>query len=225
MRRMLGMAWRRINRDVSRAWLRTQIIKSRVVLERFGDGHAAWYVRQDTAPGSIAYCGGVGRDATFDFELASRKNMQVHSFDPTPGAIAYMETENQGRVQFHPWGMMDEDQTIRFYAPRDPRHANWFAENIHHTHEFFEANCYSIASIMNKLGHDHVDLLKIDVEGSWFKILKGMLDDGILPPTLCVEFDSPAPLGRVRPIVRRLQENGYQLVLSEHANCVFLRRD
>jgi FkbM family methyltransferase len=223
MSRIPGMVWRRINRYGSRAWLRTQITTSPVVLERFGDGHAAWYVRKDTPPGSIAYCGGVGQDATFDFELADRKRMQVHSFDPTPGAIAYMERENQGRVQFHPWGIMDKDQTIKFYAPRDPRHANWFAENIHDTEEFFEADCYSIGSIMKKLGHHRLDLLKIDVEGSWFKVLKGMLDDRILPPTLCVEFDSPAPLSRVRLIVRRLQANGYQLVQREHENCVFIR--
>jgi FkbM family methyltransferase len=225
MRKMLGMIWRRVNRYISRAWLGTQITASPVVLERFGEGHAAWYVRKDALPGSIAYCGGVGQDATFDFGLATGKRLQVHSFDPTPGAIAYMERENHGRVHFHPWGMLDKDQRVKFYAPRDRRHANWFTENIHKSDEFFEADCYSINSIMRQLGHDRLDLLKIDVEGSWFKILKGMLDDRILPPTLCVEFDSPASLNRVRPTVRRLQANGYQLVRRERENCVFIRSD
>lgn len=222
MQQFVRRAARRLSRQVSMAWLQQQLVPSDIPFQRFGEGHAAWYARADSAKDTIAYCGGVGQDATFDFALADRLRMDVHSFDPTPGSIAYMARENRGRVQFHPWGMLDRDDIIRFYAPTDRRHANWFAENLHGTSEFFEAEVYSIASIMRKLGHDRIDLLKIDIEGSWHRVLSGMLDAGIRPPTVCVEFDSPAPLGRVRPIVRRLQQAGYALVRRDHENCVFV---
>ncbi|MEM6475491.1 MAG: FkbM family methyltransferase [Pseudomonadota bacterium] len=219
---LAGRMWRRANRLVSRAWLRTQIDAGNYEFERFGEGHAAWWVLKDIQPGTIAYCGGVGQDATFDFEIAEKKGMKVHSFDPTPNSIEYMERENQGRVTFHPWGMLDCDQTIRFHAPHDQSHANWFVDNLHGTDSFFEADCFTIETIMKKLGHEQIELLKIDIEGSWGRVLSSMLESGIHPRVLCVEFDSPAPLLRVRGTVRALQSAGYKLARRDKENCVFV---
>lgn len=219
----LGRAWRRGNRLISRRWLSAQIRPTERKLQQFGHGHAAWWVPADIAPGSVAYCGGVGLDATFDFALADEKQLEVHSFDPTPRAIAYMEGENRSRVQFHPWGLLDRDEVMRFHAPADPRHVNFFIENLHNTTDYFEAECLTLATVMQRLGHTRIDLLKIDIEGSWLQVLTRMLDDGIHPATVCVEFDSPAPLSRVRPIVRRLQKVGYDLVRRDKENCVFIR--
>lgn len=222
---LAGRVWRRANRLLSRAWLRTQIDPGDYQFERFGEGHAAWWVLKDIKPGSIAYCGGVGQDATFDFDLAEKMGMEVHSFDPTPNSIAYMERENRGRVIFHAWGMLDRDQTIRFHAPLDQSHANWFVDNLHGTDNFFEADCFTIETIMKKLGHEGIELLKIDIEGSWNRVLSSMLDSRIHPRIVCVEFDSPAPLLRVRRTVHTLQSAGYRLARRDKENCVFVREE
>lgn len=220
---LAGRVWRRANRLVSRAWLRTQIEPNDYEFERFGEGHAAWWVLKDIEPGLIAYCGGVGQDATFDFDLAEKKGLEVHSFDPTPNSIEYMERQNRGRVNFHPWGMLDCDKTIRFHAPLDQNHANWFVENLHGTDNYFEADCFTIETIMKKLGHGTIELLKIDIEGSWGHVLSSMLESRIHPRIVCVEFDSPAPLPRVRRTVRALQSAGYKLARRDKENCVFVR--
>lgn len=220
---LAGRIWRRLNRLAARSWLRTQVTQGDFDFIRFGEGHAAWWVLSDIRPGSIAYCGGVGLDATFDFEIAEERALQVHSFDPTPGSIAYMERENKGRVSFHPWGIFDKDSTIRFHAPMDQTHANWFVDNLHNTEGFFEAECFTIETIMRKLGHDKIELLKIDIEGSWGQVLTSMLSSGIHPRVLCVEFDSPAPLPRVRKTVRALQAAGYVLARRDKENCVFVK--
>ncbi len=222
VKRYAGGAWRRVNRYVSRTWLSSQIKDGGFAFERYGKGHAAWWVPSDTKAGAVAYCGGVGRDATFDFALAEEKGMVVHSFDPTPGSIAYMERENRGRVQFHPWGMLDRDQLVRFHSPANPKHANWFVDNLHGTSDYFEAHCFTISTIMEKLGHDKIELLKIDIEGSWGQVLSCMLENGIHPRTVCVEFDSPAPLSRVRGMTRALQKAGYVLARRDKENCVFV---
>lgn len=221
---IVGRVWRRFNRLAARAWLATQVDSGGPSLLRFGEGHAAWWALADTPAGAIAYCGGVGMDATFDFALADELGLEVHSFDPTPSSIAYMERENRGRVNFHTWGMLDRDATIRFHAPLDASHANWFVDNLHGTSDYFEAECFTIKTIMAKLGHDHIDLLKIDIEGSWGQVLQSMLQDGIHPKLLCVEFDSPAPLPRVRKSVQALKQAGYSLVAREKENCVFVKQ-
>jgi FkbM family methyltransferase len=222
LKRYAGGVWRRLNRYISRAWLNGQIQPGAMAFERYGEGHAAWWVPQDTKAGAVAYCGGVGMDATFDFALADEKRMEVHSFDPTPTSIAYMERENRGRVQFHPWGMLDSDRLVKFYAPANRQHANWFVDNLHGTSDFFEAECLTIKTIMERLGHSSIELLKIDIEGSWGQVLSSMLASGIHPRTICVEFDSPAPLSRVRNMTRALQQAGYVLARRDKENCVFV---
>ena len=42
---------------------------------------------------------------------------------------------------------------------------------------------------MENLGHTHIDILKIDIEGSEIVVLNKMLDDQIYPKYLCIEFD------------------------------------
>lgn len=219
----IGRIWRKLNRLVSRRWLARRLVASPAALVRLGHGHAAWWAPAAIAPGSVAYCGGVGLDATYDFALADALGLEVHSFDPTPHAIAYMARENRGRVQFHPWGMMGEDRVVQFHAPFDLAHGNWFAENLHATDRTFSAECLTIGSIMRRLGHRRIDLLKIDIEGSWFSVIPAMLAEGIHPPVVCIEFDSPAPLWRVRQVTLALEAAGYRAVDREGDNVVFVR--
>ena len=109
---------------------------------------------------------GVGLDATYDFALADRKGSRVFSFDPTPTSVAYMEKENADRVVFHPWGMMGEDRVFRFYAPINLAHELWFTQIFHSTGQYFDAECCTIKTIMRRLGHRQLYLLKIDIEGA-----------------------------------------------------------
>jgi FkbM family methyltransferase len=222
MRVFLGRVRRYLDRGGSRRWIARCVVDGAITMVKCGTTKEAWWAPADIAPGAIVYCGGVGRDATYDFCLAEEKGLEVHSFDPTPMAIAYMAGENRGRVAFHPWGMMGQDRIVRFHAPVDIEHTSWFAENLHGTSEFFEAECLTMKSIMARLGHAHVDLLKIDIEGSWHSVLLNMLADQVYPTTVCVEFDSPAPLARVRKVTLAL-ENAYRAVLQEGDNVAFYR--
>jgi len=77
---------------------------------------------------------------------------------------------------------------------------------------------------MQKLGHTEIEVLKIDIEGSWGQVLTRMLESNIRPRTVCVEFDSPAPLSRVRRMTRALQSAGYVLARRDKENCVFIRK-
>ena len=219
-----GRAWRRANRAISRAWIARRIVDTDVAIETYGDAGEAWWVPADIAPGAIAYCGGVGLDASYDFALVERKRLEVHSFDPAPSSIAYMERENRGRVHYHQWGVLGEDRLVRFHAPFDVSHGNWFVDNLHGTQASFAAECLTLRTIMDRLGHDRIDLLKIDIEGSWYGVLLTMIEDGIVPPTICVEFDSPAPLHRVRRVTLALEKAGYRAVRRAADNVLFLQQ-
>lgn len=54
--------------------------------------------------------------------------------------------------------------------------------------ETIEVEFKSLKSIMKQLGHRHIDILKMDIEGAEFQVIKNILSDGIQFYELCVEF-------------------------------------
>lgn len=220
----LRRTWRNVNRRISRAWLDMRGPRATHDMVRLGSEGNGWYAPADMPEGALCYCIGVGLDASFDFALVER-GAEVHAFDPTPLAIDYMARKNAQRVQFHPWGVLDEDTTIRLYFPMDTRHGSHFAEDLHGTGKYEEVPCLRLSTILDRLGHGdrQIYLMKMDIEGSWFKALQDMMASQIYPTFLEVEYDSPAPLWRVSKIARLLESHGYALILREADNAIYKR--
>ncbi len=84
---------------------------------------------------------------------------------------------------------------------------------------------------MHEFGHRRIDLLKLDVEGAEYEILRSMLVDDIKPRVLCVEFDEGnLPLDknapeRISEIINKLQNSGFVFVQQEDWNMMFIHRD
>lgn len=222
VRTFLGRAWRNLNRRASRLYMAAQTRRP-LALDRLGSTKNGWFAPPGRLEGRRCYCIGVGLDASYDFALAER-GAEVHAFDPTPDAIAYMQRENAGRVQFHPWGVLDRDASMRLYFPLSPDHGSHFLHDLHGTGQFHEVPCLRLATILQRLGHDHVDILKMDIEGSWFEVIPDMLSTGLRPGLLQIEYDSPAPLWRVASRHRMLQAADYVLALREGDNAVYVLR-
>ena len=78
---------------------------------------------------------------------------------------------------------------------------------------------------MERFGHKHIDLLKLDIEGSEVKVLNNMLDDGIHPRFLCIEFDllikGKDTYGKTQKLANRLGSLGYQILVNDNLNITF----
>jgi FkbM family methyltransferase len=214
--RRVGLKSSRVTtRLLSRATPRSDLV-------RLGSPYGGWWVPGGLLSAtSICYLAGVGEDVTFDLAVVERFGCEVWAFDPTPRAQAHAASVDEPRFHFLPRGLWSERTTMRFYAPRDPTHVSHSITNLQQTSDYFEADCWSVSDLMSDLGHAHLDLLKLDIEGAEGPVIEAMLGDGIRPSVLCVEFDAAEPPWTTLRRIRDIVSHGYLLVHVENRNYVF----
>lgn len=209
-------------RTFLQAWLRPRPVSD---LVRFGTDYGGWWVPSSAVrPDAVAYCAGAGEDISFDLELHQR-GCQVTTFDPTPRAVNFVRTNapTDERFRFVPVGWWGEDTALRFYGPKNPSHVSHSVLNLQGTSSFFTARVKPVQALMAELGDDHVDLIKMDIEGAEYSVIDSLLRDGPLPHVLCIEFDQPQPPRKTIGAVRRLRAVGYSLAHIDRWNYTFVR--
>ena len=93
----------------------------------------------------IVYSYGIAKDYTFENAMIN-KGYEVHAFDPTTEFRPYHE-KNKGAINFHYGGLgSGEIASTNDYGKMGGEMA-------------------TLAQTMEKLGHDHIDILKVDCEG------------------------------------------------------------
>ena len=67
---------------------------------------------------------------------------------------------------------------------------------------------------MKELGHETIDVLKLDIEGAEYEVLESLIDDAIRPRQFLVEFHhrfTDAGIETTKQAVRALKKQGYGL--------------
>jgi FkbM family methyltransferase len=165
----------------------------------YGGVHAPVQLLSDK---SIVYSAGVGEDVTFDLALIDAVGCEVWAFDPTPRSIEFARSIREPRFHFLPFGVWSEDAVQRFHAPADPIHVSHSIANLQQSKEYFDAECRSVPSLMAELGHEKLDLLKLNVEGAEYEVLASL--GRLLPRILCVQFHRVQPIRKLLDFIRSL---------------------
>lgn len=198
---------------------------------------------------SICYCIGAGEEISFELLLSDKVKSKVFLFDPTPRSIKFVENvfEGRGKVEktvgnedqnyfkissgslnFLPFGIWERNEKVKMYAPQNNEHVSHSILNLQHTEEYFLAQCYTLENMMKKLSHNHIDLLKLNVEGAEYAILYSMLASNITPKILCVAFDEfhtkldEKSDQRILDCLKRLEDADYQAVYIDNSRMTFV---
>lgn len=194
---------------------------------RLGTDYGGWHIPQTgLGADAVVYSVGLGEDASFDIELIHRYGCDVWVFDPTPRAVAYANTIDEQRFRFLAIGLWSSDGPQIFFSPRDETHVSHSIVDAQNTRRpSFQATCRSLPSLMNELGHDRIDLLKLDIEGAEYEVLRPVANGQIEPLVLGVEFH-PRSLSELRKtlrLVRNLRDRGYRILAREGWDVTFVR--
>lgn len=194
-------------------WQRPQMRCDEICL---GNEKARWYICPDNlSASSVVYSFGVGEDISFDLELISRYHAELHAFDPTPRCIEWVRRQNLPReFVFHEYGLAHFDGLCKFLPPENSAHISHTLLERNLPWPAIELPVKRLTTIMESLGHDHIDLLKMDIEGAEYDVLNDLLSVGIRVDQLLVEFHHRWPeigVHKTKVAIRYLNEAGYRI--------------
>jgi FkbM family methyltransferase len=179
-----------------------------------------WFSPDGLDENSIVYSLGVGDEVDFDLSIIERYGVSVFAFDPTPNSVDMLDSSRlPPGFHFKPWAVTAADGSLKFYPRlrKDGTKSGVMFTMIAEKEtkdDVIEVPAYSLATITKKLGHDRIDLLKMDIEGAEYEVLDGLLESPVLPKQLLVEFHHrfvDNGLERTYAIISRLRNAGYRV--------------
>lgn len=181
--------------------------------------HGGWMICPDgIGPDSVVYSFGVGTNVAWDLAMIERFGCTIHAFDPTPRSVQWVRSQQlPGQFRFHDLGIANVDGEKAFFPPRRASSTNYSPIDrvqAFDGKEVVKAPVARLATIMQRLGHDRLDLLKMDIEGGEYDVIDDMLASDLDVRQFIVEFHHnfrTVPLQRTLDAVAGLRRAGFRL--------------
>jgi FkbM family methyltransferase len=186
----------------------------------FGNRYANWTF----CPGhldehSVIYSFGVGEDVSFDLKLIDQYKLHIHAFDPSPRSIKWVQEQNlTEKFHFYPFGLAGKDGSVVFSEPAEPGHrslkmtgSDQGEETGLKTHLL---TVYRLPTILGKLKHNKIDVLKMDIEGAEYEVIDDIIHSSVPISQILIEFHhrfDGIGIGMTRQAVSKLNEAGYKI--------------
>ena len=182
-----------------------------------GKGYGAWpVVMENLGPQSIIYAAGIGNDISFDMEIMEQTGAPVHAFDPTPSSLEWLRKQMiPERYHVHEIGLAGYDGTASFFVPENSNHVSHsIIYGQLEERQSVTVTVNRLETIMENLGHQYIDVLKMDIEGAEYPVIEDMITSKIEVKQLLVEFHHrmyPDEVHKTRKVLAMLREAGYKV--------------
>lgn len=143
-----------------------------------GDKNCGWVTCETSPPeslrGGIVYTIGMDGNINWEKEMIREYGTVHHGWDPAPRAKQFAtSTRLPDHFSFHPFGLGVEDGSAMVKLPTghiDSNKTMTYKTPLQQG-KVLEIPTLTLESMMRILGHEHLAILKIDVEGGEFDIL------------------------------------------------------
>lgn len=193
--------------------------------------NTGWYIDElclKNKKSLLVYGVGAGEDITFDMEMANLYGASVVVIDPTEKAERHVQSvlskaPKHQNIQFLAKGLSDQQGEVTFALPANPKHVSMRAVGLADPQmtRTTTAPVQRLQDFMTQLGHDYLDVLKIDIEGAEYDVLEALIRDDFLPFTqLLVEYHDRflkgAEKSRHHKVLEGLKDAGFVELWSQH---------
>ena len=182
-----------------------------------GSNYGGWAVPEGyLSADSIVYSVGVGTDISFDLAVLKRYSCQLFAFDPTPNAVRFIEDSRlPANFNFLPIGLGTHDGTEKFFPPKTAGFDSFSQSSSGGNAEAGAITCevLTFPSLKRGLGHEKVNLLKMDIEGFEYGVIQQILSSQTPKPgCILIEFHHGMygiPAEKTNAAVDSLIQGGY----------------
>jgi FkbM family methyltransferase len=209
----------KIRTAIRRRWFEARLSRLPLVempgLVDLGTTYGGWIVPAEAVePSWVCYSVGIGGDISFDLELIRRFSATVRSFDPVAGYVHDAITQASGEAGFsaHQAAIATADGPIRMQVTHDPQSRSVSSAGLYDSHEFVEVPGRTLASLMEELGDDRIDLLKLDVEGSEYELLPTLDLPALGVKVFATQLHHTGTVRDAHSLIARLRNLGYEPV-------------
>jgi FkbM family methyltransferase len=187
-----------------------------IPVQTVNPGDQAWYFAKGSLkPADIVYSLGLATNIEFDLNLICDSRVEVHGFDPTPDSVEWIQMQKlPPQFHHHPIAVAGHDGELEFALPSSPGHCARAVTTPRQLSPSIRVPCRRISTLMRELGHNRIDLLKMDIEGSEYDVIKDILSNRLDIPQIIVEFHhrfSGIGMRKTLDSVAALRQAGYQL--------------
>ncbi len=184
----------------------------------YGNSYGGFYVCPDLLNDkSVVYSFGIGEDMSFDNAITMNHNCHVFCFDPTPKSINWYKTQKTNpKFHFYEYGISKQNEFVEFYLPKNPEHVSGSIINQINVdnNNNVRVEMKSLGNIMNELGHEHIDILKMDIEGAEYDVIENILESKLSITQIVIEFHDrffDNGVLRTKQAIEKLKNNGYKI--------------
>jgi len=142
------------------------------MIKLLGDSsYGGWFTETDSLnKNSIVYSFGIGDDISWDLEIIRNFGCKVYAFDPTPKSAEWLKKQAlPEEFVFTAEGLSQHDGFQRFYDPYNSKNLDMSILKKNKTYSNLPVK--RLKTFMKERGHNQIDVLKLDIEGSEFYVL------------------------------------------------------
>jgi FkbM family methyltransferase len=183
-----------------------------------GNEYGGFYVHPNGLNNnSIVYSFGIGEDISFDESVINSYGCNVFAFDPTPKSIEWIKNQKlPSKFTFYDYGIDSKTGFVNFNLPKNE---NYVSGSVLNHQNVNENNTVSVPmkcfkDITNTFGHKHIDVLKIDIEGSEYTVMNDILSSDVKIDQILLEiherfFDDGKE--KTKALLKSLKDHGYSV--------------
>lgn len=185
----------------------------------YGSSYGGFYINPANLNAeSVIYSFGIGKDITFDLKCIANHNCQVFAFDPTPKSINWVKSKKLPKsFTFFGYGISaSESSVVDFYLPANPKgtSGSLLKTSDVNAEKSIRVEMKSFSDITKELGHKHIDVLKMDIEGAEYEVLESILESSVSIGQILVEFHDrlfDMENYKSKEIVKKMNEKGFEI--------------
>jgi FkbM family methyltransferase len=214
----------KVRNAVRRRWFEHRL--SRIPLHdtpsliHLGSSYGGWIMPgAPIEPSWTCYSVGAGGDISFDLELIERYGVTVRAFDAVAGYVeeAAAQATEEPRFSVRQAAITIADGPLLMQVTHDPQSRSVSPAHLYESSTSIELPGRSLRSLMDELGDDRIELLKLDIEGGEYQLLSAVDLRTLGVKVFAAQLHHTGTVREARALIARLHEQGYDPIACRSA--------